>query len=476
MPRDDLVTPEDRRPQTLAPVLGLFTAVALVIGEVIGSGIFIKPNQVAQATGGYVGLILLLWIGCGLVALCGALTLSELSAMLPHAGGTYVFLREAYGRLWAFLWGWAEFWVIRTGAIAALATAMTMALEELLVMSGYLQPDESHRQFQTVVATLVIALLATVNIVRTRWGGMVQVATTAIKACSLVFLAVLPFIAAESSGRLGTSGALWPPASEIGLLAGLGGALSAILWTYDGWGQVTVVAEEVRNPQRNMPLALAGGVLVLIMLYAGANLTYHLTLPAAEIAAAKIPAADVTEKLLPGVGRRLVLAMLLVSTFGALNSNILVGPRVLFAVGRDFRRLGWAGRIDPRTGTPALAIAAVSSWAIALVWAGDLSPNPNKRLFDVLTDYAIFGGSVFYFTEVFSVFVLRWRRPDLARPYRTLGYPVVPSVFVVSYVFLLVSMFWAAPFECTSGLTLIALGLVAFWLVFAPRGHRSDSG
>lgn len=494
---------------TLPPVLGLVAALAIVVGEVIGSGIFLKPNQVAQATGGYVGLILSLWVVCGLINLCGALTLAELGAMMPHAGGTYIFLREAYGRLWGFLWCWAEFWVIRSGAIAALSTAVGLTTVTLIRGAGQELSSGAAAQFEKAIGVGCIVLLAAINIIGTRWGGAVQVVTTAIKAGSLVFLAALPFLAA---GRepLDLS-PLWPTAMRAGLWAGIGSAIAGVMWAYDGWGQVTVVAEEIKNPQRNIPLSLGIGVLLLIVLYTGANVGYHLTLPSAEIARADIPAAAVTQALWNEHGAQLVLAMLLVSAFGALNSNILVGPRVLFAIARDNAVLKPLERVDPRFNTPALAIGVLSAWSVMLVLLGDLTPQPDqataapaaqaaglelengsndhraqpaepkpvaksaqpkKRLYDVLTDYAIFGGSMFYFAAVAAVFVFRFRRPDLPRPYRTWGYPVVPLVFLAGYVFIITSMFRAAPSECLTGIVLIGAGMPFYWLT-ARRAART---
>ncbi|MGD9647204.1 MAG: APC family permease, partial [Pirellulales bacterium] len=456
----------------------LVTAVALVIGQVIGSGVFYKPSIIAQSTGGFVGLILFLWVACGMVNLCGALAIAELGAMLPHAGGNYVYLREAYGRMPAFLWGWAEFWVIRSGAIAALGTAMAISLFKLWASLGG-EPPGGQQTFEKTVAVAAIAISAAINIGSTIWGGAVQNITTAIKAGFLVFLGVLPFVAVGAGSV--ELGPLFPSASESTLLLSIGSALAGIMWAYDGWGQVTVVAEEIHNPQRNVPRALAGGVIALIVLYFGANLGYHLTLPSSAIAASQLPAEDVTRKLLGEFGARLLLAMILVSTFGAMSSNVLVGPRVLFAVARDHHFLRLWRRIDPRFGTPAIAIGTVSLWSIVLVLAGDMTwlfgppvPGgpPPKPLFDVLTDYAIFGGSVFYFLAVAAVFVLRYRRPDAERPFRTWGYPVTPLVFLVFYLFLLVSMFTAAPMQCGSGLLLIVAGMAVF-AIWGRRGNAS---
>ncbi len=454
-------SPEQFQPppgHQLDQVLGLFSVVAIVVGEVIGSGIFFKPQVIAQKTGGYVGLILSLWVICGLVNLCGALAMAELSSMFPHAGGTYVFLRESYGRLWSFLWAWAEFWVIRTGAIAALAVYMAVALEKTLVDVGY--PLVTGHQ--KTIAVGAIASLALISIIRTSWGGAIQTAATLLKAGFVAFLAVLPFIAIRSDPV--ELGQLWPGRAEGSLLLGIGAAVAAIMWAYDGWGNVTVVAEEVRRPERNVPIALIVGVLILIALYTGANLAYHLTLPSSVIAANVCPAIPVFERLLPGFGGKFMQAMIMVSVFGALSANVLVGPRVLFAVARDHPFLSRFARIHPTTRTPAWAIGSMCAWACALILMGGLSWDPDAQLFDLMSEWTVFGGSIFYFSAVVAVFVLRVRRPDAPRPYRTWGYPVVPAVFLGFYVFLLASMFWERPAHRLIGLGLISVGaLVYFW-------------
>ena len=450
--------PPDYDPPRLDKVLGIFSVVAIVIGEVIGSGIFFKPQVVAQSTGGFVGLILTLWILCGLVNLCGALSMAELSAMFPHAGGTYVFLRETYGRLWSFLWCWAEFWVIRTAAIAALAVYTAVALEEIFSQMPWDYPGG----YQKSIAVSTIALLAAINILGTRWGNRVQNIATVIKIGSIMFLAALPFVAARAESF--PMGPLWPGREQPGMFVGIGIAVAAIMWAYDGWGNVTVIAEEVHNPQRNVPLALIIGVIALTILYAGANLAFHLTLPSSEIARLQNPAAAVCEVLLPNYGYRIVQAMILVSVFGALNVNVMVGPRVLFAVARDHAFLRRFSRIHPTTRTPAIAIAGMCAWSIALILMGGLSWDPKVQLFDILTEWTVFGGSIFYFSAVAGVFLLRWMRPDADRPYRTWGYPIVPLIFLSFYVFLLVSMFQARPIDRLIGMGLIGAGTIVYYL------------
>jgi APA family basic amino acid/polyamine antiporter len=297
----------------------------------------------------------------------------------------------------------------------------------------------------------------------------VQYIATIVKIGSVAFLAILPFVAVRAEPL--ELGALWPGGETPGLFVGIGTAVAAIMWAYDGWGNVTVIAEEVHNPRRNVPIALIVGVLVLTILYTGANLAFHLTLPSSEIAQLQNPAAAVCERLLPDYGYRLVQAMILVSVFGALNVNVMIGPRVLFAVARDHAFLRPFSRVHPGTRTPAFAIAGMCVWSIALILMGGLSWDPDVQLFDVLTELTVFGGSIFYFTAVAAVFVLRWLRPDAERPYRTWGYPVVPLIFLAFYVFLLASMFWARPIDRMIGIGLIASGAI----VYFGWGQRSDS-
>jgi APA family basic amino acid/polyamine antiporter len=465
-------------PGGLRPALGTFTALTIVVGGVIGSGIFFKPGVVVAHTSFNATLALSLWIVCGLVNLCGALAQAELAAMIPHAGGSYVYLREAYGRACALAWAWAEFWVVRTGAIAALAVAMTMSIRGLLEDAGYVYDGSDWRWIEKLAAIAAIALLAIINIAGVTWGGWMQNITTVIKVAFIIALAILPFLAAgvAETGTVPNTAA--PDAgASASVWAGIGAALAAIMWTYDGWGNLTVVAEEVKSPQRSVPLALAGGLIIVIVLYVAANVGLLLAMSPAELAAAPIPAAVVLDRALGPAGEQLMLAMLLVSVFGALNQNVLTGPRVLLAAGRDFNSLAVLRHIDPRTGTPAFAIAALSAWACVLVLFGDAGISAEKlasgrRLFDVLTDYCIFGGSIFYLLAVLAVFVLRAKRPEAARPYRVPLYPFVPAAFVAFYVWLLGMMAIANPREAVAGLVFVAVGM-AVAVVLQLRERRT---
>ncbi len=274
---------------------------------------------------------------------------------------------------------------------------------------------------QKLIAVAAIASLGVISILRTAWAGAVQNVATVIKGGFVAFLAVLPFVALRSEPV--EMGPLWPSALGGGAVLGIGAAVAAIMWAYDGWGNVTVVAEEIHNPQRNLPMGLIVGVVALIALYAGANLAYHLTLPSSVIAAPDnvCPAIPVCERLLPSFGAKLMRAMIMVSVFGALSANVLVGPRVLFAVARDHPFLGRFSRIHPATRTPAWAIAGMCAWSCALILMGGLSWDPNAQLFNLMSEWTVFGGSIFYFSAVVAVIVLRIRRPQAPRPVSHLG-------------------------------------------------------
>lgn len=486
----------------LLRVLGPSAATAIVVGGTIGAGIFFKANVIAQSVGRF-DLVLLVWIVCGVVSLFGALTVAELAAEMPHAGGQYVYLRQAYGPLAGFLWGWGEFWVLRTGSIAALAVAFAKTFQKSvgawMAAEGWLTPlandpsrlvvfgqfEMSAEWLPRVVAMAAIAGLTTINLIGARWGGIVQNVTTLMKAATLAALVVLPFVTGTVSVSLMTTTFSRP--DSPGLLAGFAAAMTAAFWAYDGWANISLVSEEVREPQRNLPIALGVGTLILIGLYLSVTTAYHLVLPMEAIATSEFVAGTACEQMLGKYGGAIASAAVMLSTFGALNTNLLCGPRVIFAMARDRLFLAPMARVHPRFRTPYFAIIAEALWAIALILGGNLlhgvkapdwvSQLPDwigrplasslnhmggKELFDVLTDYVIFGSFIFYLMSVAAVFVLRRREPDRARPYRTWGYPFVPAVFVVISSGFLLGMLVTAPIEAIVGLIFIGLGAIAY--------------
>lgn len=462
----------------------------IVVGAVIGSGIFLMPKKITAALQENWALILSLWVICGLVNLCGALTLAELAAMMPHAGGTYVYLREAYGKVCAFLWGWSEFWVIRSGAIAGLAVATVFPLADLVYLTAQYKLLWWH---EMLCACGIVAGLTAVNVIGTYWGGLVQSVTTAMKVVFVAVLAMFPFFIPWTETVELQGG--WPPAAQwqdLAFYALIGSALSGIMWTYDGWGNLGVVAEEIKQPQTSIPRALGLGVVLLIVLYTGVNIAYYKILPWETITQENVTAYAVAEKVSPTYGQPLMLSILMISVLGALNANILVGPRVLFAMARDGVFLSSFKAIHATRRTPVVAILGLSLWSMVLIVLGALALEYQEqliqygllpadglfhrynRLFDVLTSYCIFGGSIFYFLAVLAVFVLRFTNPEAERPYRTWGYPIVPGIFVLSYLILLGLLMASQPTEAISGLTLIAIGFVVY-LLNAPAGvKRAD--
>jgi APA family basic amino acid/polyamine antiporter len=435
----------------LPRVLGPFDAVTIVVGGIIGSGIFLKPGIVAKELDSF-GLIICVWVVVGLITLCGALALAELAAMLPHAGGPYVYLREAFGRLPAFLWAWTELSIIRTGSIGALAAATAIYLNEIVPMG---------RWWQEATALGIVLFLSAVNVVGTRWGAAVQNLTTVAKLGFLAFIIVLPL--AVSGGTSRDAAEFWPQTWAPGIWKSFGLAMIAVMWPYDGWINIAPVAEEIRQPQHNVPLGLALGMVIVIVVYVLANVAYHVVLPVGVIAESKAVAHDMCSALLgEGFGKFVALGVAC-STFGAANSNLLAGPRIFFAMARDGLLPSAIRRVHGRWQSPANAIWLQAAWSCVLLVAAYAWQDDPRDAFDTLTDFVIFGGSLFYALTVAAVFVLRRRHPEWPRPYRTLGYPVTPCIYLLGISAALVSLLLEKRDETLAGTTLIAAGAVYFF-------------
>lgn len=453
-PVDVPTTPADSTEAvTLPRVLGLFSAVTVVVGSIIGSGIFLKTGNVATALGSF-GPIIGVWIGVGLVTLCGSLALAELAAMAPHAGGPYVYLRMAYGRLPAFLWGWTEFWVVRAGSLGALSCATAIYLAQVV--------EGLDRVGQEVVAIVIVIGLSAINFLSTRWGASVQNVTTVIKVGFLGAIILLPMLMGKTDAA--NLEPIWPASAGLGLWKGLGAAMVAVLWPYDGWINIAPVAEEIREPQRNLPLGLGLGMLVVIVVYVGANISYHLVLPMDQVAGSQAIAADVFQALFGPTGAKIAALGVMCSTFGAVNSNMLTGPRIYFAMARDGMLPAFICRVHGDYQTPSNAILVQAVWTTFLLLIFYAWKDNPKDAFDGLTDSVILGGLIFYSMTVSAVYVLRRTRPDLPRPYRTWGYPVTPLLLLVAYAGVLVSLLVQQWQESAGVLALIAAG-VAFYAV-----------
>lgn len=448
-----MATETSRPASTLPPVLGPFDAGTVVVGAVIGSGIFLKPGIAAAELANF-GSIISVWIFVGLVTMCGSLALAELAAMLPYAGGPYVYLREAYGKLPAFLWGWTEFWVVRTGSIGALMTATVIYLSQFAPMS---------RSAQQATAIGLVIVLSLINIVSTHWVARVQNVTTVLKLGFLGLIIVAPYALGKTHPEY--LHPLFPATVDSGLWRGLGMAMVAVMWPYDGWVGIAPVAEEIRQPQRNLPLAIILGMGVVMTVYVAANVSYHLTLPHGEIARSRAVVFDLFRVLLGSEAARWVALGVMCSTFGAVNANMLIGPRIYFAMARDGLLPAAIQRIHPRFQTPASAIGLQGVWAATLIFATFHYSDEPLDAFNKLTDFVIFGGSVFYALAVGAVFVLRWRRPELPRPYRTWGYPLTPALYLLAFGGAMTSLLLNSPGESLSGTALIAAGMPFFaWM------------
>jgi amino acid transporter len=469
--------------------------------------VFVKGRKVADNVPEF-GMVMAVWVLGGALALLGALALAEVAVLFPKAGGNYVFLREGYGRWAGFLWGWVEFWIIRSASIAALATMFSESFHDVLKQS--LHPDEKDievlafwpRQLLTV---LVVAGLTVINVRGTRLSGTVQFGITLLKVTSLLFIIALPFAVYAAVAEPSHP----PKVSHLSpaLPDGFGGinwskfgvALVAVLWAYNGWMNIAPIAEEVKQPQRNIPLSLLLAVFILIALYCGAQVAYHLVIPHDDIIKkdadghlASMPlATEFCSVLLGPVGVVIASAIVMTSVFGALNGNILVGPRLLYAMGKDRLAPESFALLHARYQTPSLAIVVMAGWSCLLVLCvgaltqyrlpeietgfGTLSLNvpAGKSPFDIMTDYVIFGSVTFETLAVATIFVFRWRIPVTPenRPYRCWGYPVVPALYVAIMGAVLVNMFATREqrTEALIGTGFIASGAVAYALYFRRK-------
>jgi APA family basic amino acid/polyamine antiporter len=477
--------PETQAPkgEQLQRVLGPWVATALVIGTVIGSGVFKKPQAVARDVPEF-GLAMLAWVLVGVLTLFGSLTLAEVAVIHPRAGGNYAFLREAYGRWAGFLWGWVEFWIIRSASIAALATIFTESLHDILRQSRGLDAGQQLLGFWTLqaITVTVIAVLAFVNARGTMLGGGLQFVVTSVKVVSLLAIALLPYcILAFVSEPLTRPSfdnvqAAWPADWSAVNWSKFGAALIAVFWSYHGWMNIAPVAEEVRDPQRNLPLALLLGTTSILVLYLSVNFAYHLVVPSDVMVhlAGRTVAGEFAVRLLGPVGLLLASTAVMISVFGSLNGNLLVGPRLLFAMGQDGLAPQALSKVDPVWKTPARAEAVLAAWTILLVLAVAallefqvLDRNANQ--FDTLTDYAMFGAISFETLAVASIFVLRRRYPvdKVKIAYRCWGYPVIPIIYVAAMAAVLGNMFFTKPNESYAALGFIGAGALVYAVFFA---------
>ena len=439
---------------SLQRVLGLWSAIAIVIGTVIGSGIFLVPTSMIKNLGS-VQMLFVVWVVAGLLSLFGALTYAELAAAMPEAGGEYVYLSAAYGPFWGFLYGWTQFWVAKSGSIATLAAGFYTYLSAfvpvlaspVVVIPYHIGPGGSLLEihYGQLVAIGVIMLLAGVNYVGVRAGGNVQVFVTVVKMALIGAV-----IAVGLFSGTGNFSHFTQHVPTVGGIAGFFAAMVSALWAYDGWNNVSMVSSEIRNPQRNLPRSLIFGTLAVIVTYLLINVAYFYVLAPAEVAGSSRVAADMMSRLHGNAAAGAVTIAVLISIIAALNGSILSGARVPYAMARDGLFFKSAAVVHPEFKTPGNSMLLLCLWSSVVVLSG---------WFDDLYNFVIFGSWILYLMTAFSVFVLRRKQPNLARPYRTLGYPFVPILFVAVAALLLVNTLQTRPRESLMGLALMAIGI-----------------
>lgn len=406
------------------PTLGLFTTTALVVGSMIGSGIFRLPSTMMQKVQDPT-LLVLVWVLGGLFTICGALTFAELAGMFPAAGGQYVFLREALGRTWAFLYGWTFFWVVQTGIIAAVAVIFAAFTRRLFGFAF-------GAHWEPVIAVGAIVFLAVVNYLGVRFGGLVNNLFTVSKFAALVLLIGFGF--ASGGGHHAAPATATPPIHGPLVLVGMVLSMLQGFFALDGWPQAAYVAAEVKNPARTVPRAMILGVLSVVLVYVLATAVYVFLLSTPEIlhiAESKgVIAAEAAKTFSGELGAKLISAAVMASTFGTVNAYILTSPRIYYAVAEDGLFPSFFARLNPRFNTPTFGVIGVGFWSGILVLVGTLATDAYTAIVEAVA-FAIW---LFYIPTSLSHFLLRRRRPDAARPYRTHFYPVVPGLFLLGAV------------------------------------------
>lgn len=428
---------------SLKRTLKLWDLIMIVIGTVIGSGIFIVPAVVLRQTEGSIILALAVWLVAGALSLLGALTYGELGAMRPEAGGIYVYIREAFGALPAFLYGWTLFFVIASASVATLAVAFASYLNQLV-------PFTEWASRAIAIAMIVVVML--INIRGTRHSASVQNWTTAAKVGAIVLMSALLFMLGD--GMRDTGAITSAPNFSVNIFTGLGLAMIAVLWAYEGWQYLTFSAGETLDPQRTFARGLAVGTIALVLIYVMANVAYMSALGIERAMQSERIAAEAVSMVMGPFAGKMIAAAILVSMFSAANGITLTASRVFYAMARDgvfFQKLA---EVHPRFGTPAAAI--VSSLLIAIVFTA-------TGTFEQLLTYVVFTGWIFYALGAASIFVYRRKFPEAARSFRVPGYPFTPMLFVLSALAIVMNTIASQPSRATVGIAVVLVGTPVFY-------------
>jgi APA family basic amino acid/polyamine antiporter len=450
--------------------LKLFAAISIVVCTVIGTGIFLKA-RVMTCNVGSPGMVLLVWVVAGIFSLAGALTYAELGALMPEAGGEYVFIRDAYGPRWAFVYGWTQFSICYSASQAAKGAAFAVFLNVILgnslgqpFFTLHIAGHEIPFGWMQVIALAIIWIVTAINCMAVSISGAVASFLTVLKIALVAGIAfgALAFAKGDwSHFHLLNSGGTCEgvSSSAMGGLAGFAAAMLGALWAYDGWSNLTILAGEVENPQKNIPRALIAGMLTIAVLYVLVNASYFFVLTPTEVASVletSSVATQVVLRFLGPIATALMASGLLISTVGSLHTGIMTAARVPYAMSRDrlfFRSLA---EVSEKTHVPVNALIIQAIWISILTLSGS---------FDTLTDYVIFAGWIFYALNTASVFIYRRKMPDVPRSYKTFGYPFVPILFLIAAAWLILSTLMTAPLRSLIGIGFIALGipLYSYW-------------
>jgi APA family basic amino acid/polyamine antiporter len=480
---------------TLVRGLGLIAAVSVIIGNVIGTGVFLKA-RVMTCNVGTPTWVLVAWIAAGLLSLAGALTYAELTAMKPQAGGEYVFLRDAYGKLSSFLFGWMQMFIAKPGSQAAASMAFAIGLNDFigdgkLAEAVFLKTNVLGLPIEIsmiqVTALMMIVIFTTLNCASVTFSGQIATVLTGVKIALIVFVGVGAFIwvtgdfahfsLVNNNGTCeGVSDSVRYGSANYSFIGGFAAAMLGALWGYDGWNNLTFVAGEVKDPHRNIPLAIIGSTILIILLYVFVHIGYFYVLDPTSIASvantssvAKVVVSAFfggdPASLATGIAVAFFTVGLMLSSLGTLHTSILSGSRVPFAMANDGLMFKQMGRLSINR-VPVTALVVQGFWACLLALSGS---------FDTLTDYVIFGSWIFYALVTTSLFVFRQKYPNLDRPYRAWGYPVVPVIFLLVAGWLLINTMWTSPKQSFTGIFLIILGLpVYYYLTNRKNGPAID--
>jgi APA family basic amino acid/polyamine antiporter len=457
----------------LIRALGGWAAAAIVVGTMVGTGIFLKPSEMASAAGS-VSIVFAAWVVGGLLSMFGALSFAELGASIPEAGGEYAYLRRGFGPVWGFLFGWMHCIVGRPSSAASIAAGMARFIVFFIPAIGaplYTfhialpfhanHPTAFAFTWAQPLAVVALLVMTFINYLGVRLGGQVQVGLTIIKIASVLAIIFLGF--AWAHGRVENFRPIWPASPGWGTFTGFFAALAAAMWVYDGWEDLNLVGSEVSHPERNIPRALIGGVAFVAVIFILFSAVCLYVLPFGVVAASQHVASDVVEAFAGhGAALWITLAMV-ISALGSLNSSIMSGARVDYAMARDGIFFRYAAAIHPRFRTPGNALILQGCLAGLMALTGT---------FEDLTSLFIFAAWIFYGLAVVAMFRMRRTEPDLPRPYRTWGYPVVPALFVVGALALTISIWIDRPVRSSIGLALILLGLMFYrhWRTHAAQG------